>query len=155
MDLIALGKELEKRRRGLGIPRAEAARRIGVSPNYVWTIERARLRKHGEPSQPSKDVLARWADVLGGDTAYIQRLLILAGHITPEHDRSPDLPLFFATGAPHYPQARAAERDRQSVLQHASELLDLVEGSQRDWNEVVALIRSHLDWLQFRYGRPK
>src|SRR5438309_1272375 len=84
MDLQELARVLEERREAIGIPRAELARRVGVSTNYVWMVERAKPREDGQPSQPSKDVLERWAEKLGWDEPYTKQLLILAGHTAPE-----------------------------------------------------------------------
>ncbi len=64
MDLKALGERLEERRRDIGLPRAELARRIGATENYVWMIERAKRRQNGEPSRPAKELLERWVSAL-------------------------------------------------------------------------------------------
>lgn len=92
MDLVKLGEELRARRKALGIPRAELARRVGVTPTYIWLIENARPRKGGEPSRPSQEVLLRWARTLGIDERYTRRTLAMAGYApaSPEDQRQPE-----------------------------------------------------------------
>jgi transcriptional regulator with XRE-family HTH domain len=80
LDLSRLGHELRTRRRALRIPSAELARRIGVSPTYIWLIEQSKPRKSGEPSRPSEDLLRRWMTALGMDASESQRIGELAGY---------------------------------------------------------------------------
>jgi transcriptional regulator with XRE-family HTH domain len=81
LDLAALGQELRSRRRALRIPSAELARRIGVSPTYIWLIEQAKPRQGGEPSRPSEDLLQRWTAALGMSRSDVQRIRELAGYL--------------------------------------------------------------------------
>jgi transcriptional regulator with XRE-family HTH domain len=85
LDLPRLGHELRIRRRALRIPSAELARRIGVSPTYIWLIEQSKPRKGGEPSRPSEDLLRRWMTALGMDASESQRIGELAGYFGPDH----------------------------------------------------------------------
>src|SRR5437660_739705 len=80
LDLPTLGRELRSIRRGLRIPSAELARRIGVSPTYVWLIEQAKPRTSGEPSRPSEDLLRRWTAALGMNADDAQRIRERAGY---------------------------------------------------------------------------
>jgi transcriptional regulator with XRE-family HTH domain len=84
IDMIRLASVLRERRESLGISAAEIARRVGVSPTYVWMIENAKPRKGGEPSRPSSAVLEKWARALGMDDRYARQVLRLAGY---EDDR--------------------------------------------------------------------
>jgi transcriptional regulator with XRE-family HTH domain len=79
MDLQKLGAVLQARREALGIPRAEIARRVGVTPTYVWLIEGSKERPSGEPSKPSRTVLERWSRALGLDDRYMKQVLVLGG----------------------------------------------------------------------------
>ena len=83
MDLIELGRTLRQRREDIGVPRAVLAQRIGVSSTYMWMIERAAPRKNGEPSQPSKELVERWAAALGLSALAVAEALALAGHVSP------------------------------------------------------------------------
>ena len=80
MDLTRLGAALRERREALGIPRTEIARRVDVTPTYVWLIETAKTRSGGEPSRPTQSVLERWSVALGMDERYTKQLLALAGY---------------------------------------------------------------------------
>src|SRR5438105_2137944 len=80
MNLEELGKTLEGRREELGIARAALARRLDLSPSYVWLIERAVRRRGGEPSRPSRDLLERWVQVLNWDADYQRKVFELAGY---------------------------------------------------------------------------
>src|SRR5690348_13498780 len=80
MDLKRLASVLREQRETVGVPAAELARRVGVSPTYVWMVEHARPRKGGEPSRPSRAVLERWARALGMDDRYARQVLALAGY---------------------------------------------------------------------------
>jgi transcriptional regulator with XRE-family HTH domain len=86
IDLATLGTDLRIRRRSLRIPSAELARRLEVSPTYVWLIEGAKRRSSGEPSRPSKDLLLRWTRVLGMDREETRRMLELAGYFDVDLD---------------------------------------------------------------------
>lgn len=101
IDLPALGRDLRARRKALRLPSAELARRIGVSPTYVWLIEQAKPRSNGEPSRPSEDVLSSWTAVLGLDEEEAQRLRELAGYFGPP----PSPSLFSIPEPPHSHQS--------------------------------------------------
>jgi transcriptional regulator with XRE-family HTH domain len=94
MDLRRLGSVLREQREAVGIPAAEIARRVGVSPTYIWMVEQARPRKGGEPSRPSEPVLERWTRALGMDARYARQVLLLAGYgeENPESRPTPRLP---------------------------------------------------------------
>ena len=147
MDLVELGRVLQERRKALGIPQAELARRIEVSASYVWMIEQAKRRESGEPSQPSEVLLEKWADALGWDDPYTRQLLALAGHTTPSSTSTPSLP-FGGAGALHFPQPRSMEEE--VLVEELRELLTLAREHEEKWEEVVGLLRSFLRWLRFR-----
>jgi transcriptional regulator with XRE-family HTH domain len=84
LDLSKLGHELRTRRRALRIPSAELARRIGVSPTYVWLIEQSKPRKSGEPSRPSEDLLRKWTSAIGMSATDAQEIRELAGYFGPD-----------------------------------------------------------------------
>jgi transcriptional regulator with XRE-family HTH domain len=90
-DLSRLGHELRTRRRALRIPSAELARRIGVSPTYVWLIEQSKPRKSGEPSRPREDLLRRWMAALGMDASEAQQIREFAGYFGPDFPNERDL----------------------------------------------------------------
>jgi len=149
MDLAELGKVLLERRESLGIPRAEIARRIGVTAGYVWMIERAKPRQRGMPSQPSEEVLKRWAKALGWDEPYVKQLLSLAGQIGPESsDSTRSSPLPVAADVLHFPQPRKIEEE--VLIQKVRDLLERGATSQDEWEQIVELLRSFLEWLEFR-----
>jgi len=64
MDLQQFGALMEAQREQIGKTRAELARELGVSANYLWMIERAKPRRSGAPSQPSRRLVERWATIL-------------------------------------------------------------------------------------------
>jgi transcriptional regulator with XRE-family HTH domain len=80
LDLPTLGRELRAQRRSLRIPSAELARRIGVSPTYIWLIEHAKPRSNGEPSRPSDDLLRRWTSATGMIGSQTREMRELAGY---------------------------------------------------------------------------
>jgi transcriptional regulator with XRE-family HTH domain len=148
MDLVQLGKLLQERRSILGMPRAVVARRVGVSPSYIWRIEEAKPREGGGPSQPSQQLLERWAAALGWDESYVRQLLVLAGHLSPEVSHTPSLPLpFSGVAAVHYPNPKRMEQER--LLKELRDLLDTAQASEATWKTVVRLIESFFDWLRF------
>jgi transcriptional regulator with XRE-family HTH domain len=87
-DLPALGAALRTRRRSLRIPSAELARRIEISPTYVWLVERAKERSSGEPSRPSEELLLRWTRALGMHEEEARHLLALAGYFEVDREAS-------------------------------------------------------------------
>jgi transcriptional regulator with XRE-family HTH domain len=91
LDLPTLGRELRSRRRALRIPSAELARRIGVSPTYIWLIEHAKPRSNGEPSRPSDDLLRRWTSAIGLSASEAQQIRELAGYFGPDFPYERDL----------------------------------------------------------------
>jgi transcriptional regulator with XRE-family HTH domain len=80
VDLQTLGTVLEARRSELGIPRTVLARKVGISPSYMWMVETAAVRKGGQPSRPSRDLLEAWTEALLGDAVFRAKVLMLAGH---------------------------------------------------------------------------
>lgn len=117
MDLRRLGSVLREQREAVGIPAAEIARRVGVSPTYVWMVEQARPRKGGEPSRPSEPVLERWTRALGMDQRYARQVLLLAGY--DEASREPRTP---APSAP--PPVAPAATPRAPVPEPGPSMLD-------------------------------
>lgn len=93
MDLTRLGAALRERREALGIPRTEIARRVDVTPTYVWLIETAKTRSGGEPSRPTQSVLERWSVALGMDERYTKQVLALAGYGIEGATSSPPMPM--------------------------------------------------------------
>jgi transcriptional regulator with XRE-family HTH domain len=91
LDLSRLGHELRARRRTLRIPSAELARRIGVSPTYVWLIEQSKPRKSGEPSRPSEDLLRRWIAALGMSASEALQMREAAGYFGPDFPNERDI----------------------------------------------------------------
>jgi transcriptional regulator with XRE-family HTH domain len=91
LDLSRLGHELRTRRRALRIPSAELARRIGVSPTYVWLIEQSKPRQSGEPSRPSEDLLRRWIAALGMSASEALQIRELAGYFGADSPYERDL----------------------------------------------------------------
>jgi transcriptional regulator with XRE-family HTH domain len=154
IDLVELGRALQERRQAVGIPRAEVARRTGVSSNYIWAIERARKRKGGNPSQPSKEILERWAKALGWDEVYTRQILALAGHGDPKTpvEAQPRLP-FDGVGAFHFPQPRALERER--LRRAFDEVLELIDASADERDETIKLVESFLEWMRFHLKQDR
>lgn len=88
MDLRRLGAVLRSQREELGMPAAELARRVSVSPTYVWMVENARPRASGEPSRPSRDLLEHWTRELKMDGPSARQVLGLADY---GHERRPSV----------------------------------------------------------------
>jgi transcriptional regulator with XRE-family HTH domain len=75
MDLQKLAEVLSERRRQLGMPLTEAARRSGVDRYNLWVYERGLNPRTGKPSRPGKDRLERLARVLSLDPDEQEELL--------------------------------------------------------------------------------
>lgn len=168
MDLYRFGRELKERRRVLGISRAELARRVGVTPAYIWLIEGAIPRKGGDPSHPSEELVIRWSRALGMDEQYTQQALHLAGYGPSQDDRSPSI----ATGetpapagilppavqqnaslahAPvHYPPPPELRRDL--LLQQMDDLLQRAAAAGRE-DEIAQLIETLVEFVRLRLAR--
>ena len=146
------------------MPAAEIARRVGVSPTYIWIVEHARPRKGGEPSRPSEDVLRRWANALRMDERYARQILRLAGYEVESSSPSSPLPrrlmrlaaspppgrpmmesLFAAAPLPEAPKdlrAAVLAEEMHEVLQRAEE-----EGRLE---ETAGLLEEYLAFLRHR-----
>jgi transcriptional regulator with XRE-family HTH domain len=125
MDLQALGRALEDRRKTFALARGELARHLGVSTNYIWMVERAKPRAHGEPSQPSRNLLERWVQFLWEaehDQIEMTRILALAGY-TAEYVPAEALHRRVTDGSP--PSA-ADQPSREHLIQ---KLLHSLEAS--------------------------
>jgi len=142
IDLERLGRELRGRRRALRIPSAELARRISVSPTYVWLIEQAKPRPRGEPSRPSEELLDRWTMALGMDDGEAQHIRELAGYFGPT--RPVSVPPQFAPAptptrddrlrdmdASSAPQARMATGEASRLFEPHTEALRRWSGAGR------------------------
>jgi transcriptional regulator with XRE-family HTH domain len=141
MELSELGRVLRERRKAIGIPKAEIARRVEVSKSYVGMVEQGKRR-------PSKPVLEHWAAALGWDEDYTEQLLALAGHIALEQDSTPSPRTPFADGALHFPQPRRMEKER--IIQEVLGMLNRAEVSEKVWQETLELLESFVEWLKFR-----
>src|ERR1700732_1506674 len=86
MDLVRLGQELRQRRKVGGIARTRLARRVGVSPTYLWMLEEAKPRANGEPSRPSRYLLMQLAAELDMDVQHTEWILGLADYETVDED---------------------------------------------------------------------
>jgi transcriptional regulator with XRE-family HTH domain len=84
MDLQKLAEVLSERRRQLGMPLTEVARRTGIDRYNLWVYERGVNPRTGKPSRPAKDRLERLAAVLSFDPdeqeEFLAELLELAGY---------------------------------------------------------------------------
>jgi transcriptional regulator with XRE-family HTH domain len=162
MDLERLGSVLRERREALGIPAAEIARRVGVSPAYVWMVENARPRKSGEPSRPREAVLDRWTRALGMDERYARQVLRLGGY-GGEEEKTVSTEAIAArplagpammqalVGSPVHFQMPPSLRD-DVLLDDVRETLRLAAESGRA-EEAHNLLESYLDWLRHRLRR--
>lgn len=141
MDLQALGNDLEDRRKRLALTREALAQGVGVSANYVWMVERAKPRAHGEPSQPSREVLERWVRLLWDeerDQSEIRKTLALAGYATAyvpaERARRS-----MAEGAPPSIQS-SREITTQSLLRSLAATAQHIEQADQRLREARALL---------------
>jgi transcriptional regulator with XRE-family HTH domain len=172
MDLRRLGAVLREQREELGIPAAEVARRVGVSPTYVWMVEHARPRKGGEPSRPGEDLLRRWALALRMDERYVRQVLRLAGYEesdrAPARSRRPRItsspfpepgPAMMSAlfdAAPPYPVPSSGEGPRELLADVlADELLDLLQRAEAQGRleETADLLEEYLGFLRHRLNR--
>lgn len=147
MDLDKLGELLRERRESLGIPRAKLARRVGISPSYMWTVEQAAKRKGGQPSQPTQPILEEWAAQLGLGISQTRELLRLAGHLQEEERSAAEPPLLAAQGF-DFPATSGIE---ENLVRKISNLLTAPRISLRDRAEIQRLLDSFVAWLDFRY----
>jgi transcriptional regulator with XRE-family HTH domain len=182
MDLIRLAAVLRERREALGISAAEIARRVGVSPTYVWMVELARPRKGGEPSRPGAALLEKWARALGMDERYARQLLLLAGYESVQPDersvsrsaaRSLAVPAPQST-IPPLPMAAAVPRPGEEMLEAlfdapvhfappsqlrdavlAEELREVLGRAEEvgRMEEVAGELEAFLDFLRYRLER--
>lgn len=79
-DLKAVGESLRSRRKERHVSRTDLARKVGVSPTYLWMIEEAKERANGEASQPSQFLLSQLAAELAMSHEETYELLELAGY---------------------------------------------------------------------------
>ncbi len=169
MSLTELGAALRERREALGIPRTELARRIGVTPTYVWLLETAKPRRNGEPSRPTPSVLERWADALGMDHRYRDQVLHMAGYgeVADEdavHGVAEDGSVQYAgmvasretpgfTAAPvQFRQPRQLQA--RVLIEGLRDVLALAGQSAPAWDETTAAVDSFLGWLRYRLRGP-
>jgi transcriptional regulator with XRE-family HTH domain len=84
MDLQKLAEELSARRKQLGMPLTEVARRAAIERYTLWVYERGVNPRTGKPSRPAKDRLERLATALSLDPdereEFLAQLLELAGY---------------------------------------------------------------------------
>ena len=98
-----LADVLRSRRQACGLTLREAARRIGVSPAYLSSLEHGRNPTTGRPPTPSPRVLAGLAGVLDID---LETLLGLAGAAPPASAHV----LLVQLGRAHMPALEGARR---------------------------------------------
>jgi transcriptional regulator with XRE-family HTH domain len=151
MDLAKLGAVLKARREEVGIPKTVLAQRVGITPGYIWMVEEARIRKKSgkvaaQPSRPSREVLERWAAVLGLDEDESEELLVLAGH-SDGSIVTTETPLL-AFGGFGLPTGSNAE---QELLKEIRSLLS----NPKTRSEILRDLESFIGWLYFRYGGKK
>lgn len=170
MNLLELGTALRERREALGIPRTELARRVGVTPTYIWLVETAKPRPNGEPSRPTAGVLERWTEALGMDRRYRDQALRLAGYGEVETvsevggpvpymlDRHEAMPATRAMAADFSaaPMQFRQPRDLQArvLVESLREVLALAGRTPDTWDETAAAVESILAWLRFRLREP-
>jgi predicted transcriptional regulator len=123
-DLKRVGQWLRTRRTEQHIARTDLARRVGVSPTYLWMVEEARERANGEASQPSQFLLRQLATELGMSEQESHDLLRLAGY-SPVDDAPVGLmaPVFSGT---FNSGGIDSERERTLSRQRVMALLDAV-----------------------------
>ncbi len=125
LDLPTLGRELRVRRRALRIPSAELARKIGVSPTYIWLIEHAKPRQSGEPSRLSEDLLRRWTSALGMTGPDTQRIRELAGYfgsdVQYERGTAPRAPVSTSVHSPSPLYSSQAPNDAEPELEQGNQ----------------------------------
>ncbi|HLJ66843.1 MAG TPA: helix-turn-helix transcriptional regulator [Chloroflexota bacterium] len=185
MDLDRLGTALRERREALGIPRTELARRVGVTPTYIWLVENAKPRQSGQPSRPAEHVIERWTRALGMDERYTRQALRLAGYGEQQAPVDTAMlaaaPAVLAAPTTVRPMARARREPFGGESSHAellpfaqapvrfaqppelqSEVLvqqvrDILETARAAdrWAEVTTMLESFLDWLRFRLERAE
>lgn len=80
MDLIKLGKIFKEKRKAIGIPLSQAAKRARIDRSSLWVLERGKNPKTGKPSKPSFDKLIRLGQVLRLDKQTQGEILSLAGY---------------------------------------------------------------------------
>jgi transcriptional regulator with XRE-family HTH domain len=80
VNLEKLGILIHNKREEAGIPLSKAAKRASIGRSTLWIIERGENPQTGRPSQPSKDILERLAEVLHMSQAETQELLSLADY---------------------------------------------------------------------------
>ncbi len=146
MDLKQLGVALRERREALGLPRTELARRVGLTPTYVWMIEGAKPRSNGEPSRPTEAVLERWVRSLGMDERYLDQALRMAGY--DERRATTSRTASFAAAPVHFAQPR--ELQARVLVEGLRDVLGLAGGSPSTWEETTGAVESFLAWLRFR-----
>lgn len=158
MDLEKLGATMQERRTALGIPRAVVARRIGVSPSYLWMLEEAKPRASGEPSRPSRALLQSWGHALGLDEEGTVYVMSLADYEAQDHGEG-------QARTPNEDQRRL-RAERQNFLHQprgivaarlttalARTLQDAATLDDDSWDEVVASAGSMIEWLGFKARR--
>jgi transcriptional regulator with XRE-family HTH domain len=165
VDLEKLGAEMKQRRKALGMPGALVARRIGVSPSYLWMIESAKPRANGEPSKPSAKLMQLWAHALSLDEEGTQYVMGLAGHggqeIAEETKRQGG-----ATVLTEEQQRRRAVREQflgqprgmvtSGLTSRLGRTLEEAANLDEDtWDDVISSAGSMIDWMGFKVWRAR
>lgn len=145
MDLTTLGRILLEGREGMGMSRAELARRLGVTSHYVWQIEHGNDRSERRSIRPSATLLEQWSTTLGWDSVATEQLLILAGHRESNLDNVLGPQFFTGFG---FPKPRELERREivERVLQILKESQDLPDDA---WRENIQRLKTMIELIEF------
>lgn len=137
IDLPKLGELLMTRRTKAGITRPGLAKRVEVSPSYVWLVEKAVPRKDGKCTRPSRDVLERWTAFLGWDREHQEQILGMAG--------------YEVAAARTETQSELAGLEEKVLGSRIHKLVTSPELSKHQ-GQILSEVDGFLQWLEFKYS---
>jgi transcriptional regulator with XRE-family HTH domain len=174
MNLEELGATLRSRREALGLTREALARRMALSPAYIWMIESATPRSGGHSSRPRRATLARWIEALEMDERAVSDVLRWAGYaatlgttalsgpaaedVPPAHvaERSPALSYDASIRVKEQLDlSQPRQRQRAMLLRRTADLLDRAAVSDELWDETITLLDTLLDFVSHRLAREQ
>ena len=144
---------LREARQRAGLTQEELAKQVGIDPSYISKIER------GIYPPPARDKILSILDALGINKKAIRSYFLLeAGYASSDDlggvdedevlEEQKEIKLPFAVGAFHFPQTKRLEQE--VLIEKIRQFLRSPDLSPDERQEYTELIRSFVNWLEFR-----